>query len=287
MHHAPSVCRGCGEKKLLPILALGNLPASPGPDELVLCPQCKLVQTPVIAPWQLHFAEPSHAVRTSHAWHVRQLAGQVVATQKLKPTSFVIEIGSRDGCLLEYYQAAGIPVLGIDAEPGMAELARRKRGVPTLSKRFDRQLAEQLVGCSEPADVVHAHGVLSQATDLNALVSGLPLVLKDTGVAVIEVPYVRDLVERVDIRAVDNHCVSYFSLTSLSNLLSRHALVVHDAERVAVHPGTLRVFAGRQGFTSGRASKLIADEASAGIARPNYYVSLAEHVAGAHHAKVA
>ena len=47
----------------------------------------------------------------------------------------------------------------------------------------------------ECADIIHAHNVLAHVADLNGFVHGIQLLLKDDGLAVIEVPYVKDLVD--------------------------------------------------------------------------------------------
>jgi hypothetical protein len=234
-------------------------------DRLVHCPKCNLVQ-------RILAEEPATSTsRETVAWPARQLACQVIAYQKLRPTSLVIGIGSRDGRMLTDYQSAGIPVLGIEPAIKQAELARLEHGVPTLCRYFDKYLAAHLAGCGQQADVVHLHHVLPLIGNLDEFTAGLPIVLKDTGVAVIEVPYVRTMTERNELAARHHWQLSYFSLTSLSNLLGGHRMVVHDVERLA--DGSLRLFVGKQGQTSARVSTMLADEKSWGVDRPKSYLS--------------
>jgi hypothetical protein len=274
-----SGCRSCGEKSLKLILKCER-PATARPtgsdptlmvsqntdaDELFLCPRCALVQRVVVD------GSPMTAPCDSLNPPARQLIHQVIASQKLRPTSLVMAIGSRDGRLLGDYQAAGIPVLGIEPAVRLAELARLERGVPTLCRRFNKDLALQLVGCGQPADVVHLHHVLPLVADLDPVIAGLPVVLKDSGVAIIEVPYVKPLVERGELAAWHYSHLSYFSLTSLVRLLSRHTLVVHDVERVPEGSGGLRLFVGKRGETSTRVATLLADEKAWGVDRVASY----------------
>ena len=119
----------------------------------------------------------------------RQLTSRIMASQKLRPTSLVIEIASNDGYLLRNYLAAGIPVLGIEPAANVADVARREHRVPTLCRSFNGQLAAELAGCSQLADVVHVHNVLAcAASHPNDFVAGLRTLLQDTGVAVINAP---------------------------------------------------------------------------------------------------
>ncbi len=273
-----TTCRLCAETSLSsllkwdrPLAAIAQ-PGSPtrigvqsgDGDQLVHCPKCSLVQRIVIEPGASVSREPV-------AWPARQLACQVIAYQKLRPTSLVIGIGSRDGRMLTDYQSAGIPVLGIEPAVRQAERARLEYGVPTLCRSFDKYLAAHLAGCGQQADVVHLHHVLPLISDLDLFTAGLPIVLKDTGVAVIEVPYVRTMSERNELAARHHWQLSYFSLTSIMHLMGNHRLVVHDVERLT--DGSLRLFVGKQGQTSARVATMLADEKSWGVDRVSTYLA--------------
>jgi len=294
MHHVQPACRSCGEVSLTPILALGAMPLANRlltddqlatqepcyPLDLVLCQHCALVQiTETVPPEELfrHYVYFS-SFSDGMLRHARQLAGQIIASQKLRPTSLVIEIASNDGYLLQNYKQAGIPVLGIEPAVNIAEVARLEHGVPTLNKFFNQDLAAQLEGCGQQADVLHAHNVLAHVSDLNGFVAGLRTVLKDTGVAVIEVPYVKDLIDHVEFDTIYHEHLCYFSLTSLSRLFARHNLVVHDVERIAIHGGSLRLFVGKSGQSSERVQAMLAEEAAWGVDRAAFYLSFGQRV---------
>jgi hypothetical protein len=294
MHNVQSACRSCGEVRLKSILTLGNLPlanrlltedqlsaAEPSyPLELVLCPRCSLVQiTETVPPEELfrnyvYFSSFSEGMLR----HARQLTGQIMAAQKLRPTSLVIEIGSNDGYLLQNYQAAGIPVLGIEPAVNVARVAHDQNGVPTWCKFFGKDLATQLEGCGQQADVVHVHNVLAHVANLNGFVEGLRIVLKDTGIAVIEVPYVKDLIDKVEFDTIYHEHLCYFSLTSLAHLFEQHGLLVHDVERIPIHGGSLRLLVGKTGSSSVRVGKLLDEEAAWGVAKPEFYQSFGQRI---------
>lgn len=244
--------------------------AGPGSnEELAFCPNCTLVQR--VTPSNASSQHDTIPLTETAAWPARQLISQVIATQKLRPTSLVVQIGSRDGRLLADYQAAGIPVLGIEPAVKLAELARLEQGVPTLCRYFDEHLAVHLLACGQPADVVHLHGTLPLVAELDTFVAGLPILLKDTGVAVIEVPYVRAMLERGDLWSPRHRELSHFSLTSLTHLLTRHRLVIHDVERSTDGGSSMRLFVGKLGQTSARVTALLIEECGWGVDRPATY----------------
>jgi hypothetical protein len=157
----------------------------------------------------------------------------------------VIEIASNDGYLLQYYKRAGVPVLGIEPARNIAETAERF-GIPTLCEFFDAELAKTLIEDGRRADVVHANNVLAHVADLNGFVRGLHLLLKDTGVAVIEVPYVKDMIERHEFDTIYHEHLCYFSLTALNHLFRRHNLIIDNVKHLSIHGGTLRIYIRKQ-----------------------------------------
>jgi hypothetical protein len=250
------------------------------PLELVLCSSCALVQiTETVPPEELVRDDVDFSPHSNGAArHARQLTAQIIASQKLRPTSLVVEIASHDGARLQGYLQAEIPVLGIESAENFAKVARVQHGVPTLYRSFDKELAVQIEGCGQPADVVHVHHVLAQAPDLNGFVAGLWTLLKDSGVAVIEVPYVKDLIDRVAFDAIYHEHLCYFSLTSLVRLFGRHGLVVHDVERIAIQGGFLRLFVGRTGRSSEHVEDLLAKEKAWGVDRAAFYLGFGQRV---------
>ena len=61
----------------------------------------------------------------------------------LNEQSFVVEVASNDGYLLQYFVQRNVPVLGIEPAANVAKVAVEK-GVPTLVRFFGAQLAKEL-----------------------------------------------------------------------------------------------------------------------------------------------
>jgi SAM-dependent methyltransferase len=219
--------------------------------------------------------------------HAEELTQRLMIERDLSEESLVVEIASNDGYLLQYYRGAGIPVLGIEPAANVAKLAREKRGVPTLTNVFSRELAERLASRLQRADVLHAHNVLAHVTDLNGVVAGIGMVLKEQGVAVVEVPYVKDLIDHVEFDTIHHEHLCYFSLTALERLFLRNGLTVLDVERIPIHGGSLRVFAARAGQSSDRVIQLLAEERAWGVDRPEHYVNLRKLIIPIQQLKVA
>jgi len=194
-----------------------------------------------------------------------------------------VEIASNDGYLLQYYRDQGIPVLGVEPAVNIAAVAEEK-GIRTLCEFFGAELANRLVNGGERADVIHANNVLAHVPDLNGFVAGIATLLKDDGIAVIEVPYVRDMIDGLEFDTIYHEHLCYFSLTALNHLFARHGLVIHDAERTPIHGGSLRIYACRnrpgQQTPSEAVQKALNQEITRGVNQIDFYHSFSERVNG-------
>ena len=285
---SPSRCRSCDAPDLEVVLSLGrtplanalltreqlSLPESRYPLDLAFCSRCALVQiTETVPPAELfgdylYFSSYSDTMLR----HAQTLVERLAVERGLTGKGLVIEIASNDGYLLQYYRQRGIPVLGIEPARNVARVAE-ERGVPTLCDFFGLELASSLRHRGQQADVLHAHNVLAHVADLNGVVQGMESVLKDDGVVVVEVPYVKDLLDHCEFDTIYHEHLCYFSLTALDALFRRHGLVIQDVERIPIHGGTLRLFAGKAATAkpSRAVTSLLADEAGWGVGRVETY----------------
>ena len=188
-----------------------------------------------------------------------------------------MEIASNDGYLLQNYVERGIPVLGIDPAPGPAAAARQA-GIPVREDFFGREFAETLVAEGVRADVIHANNVLAHVADLQGIVDGIRTLLKDDGVAVIEAPYVRDLIDHCEFDTIYHEHLCYFSVTAVSRLFASHGLTLVDVRRLPTHGGSLRMFVQRTGVPSAAVLQLLAEEQALGLDRADYYRDFAARV---------
>ncbi|MFB3923205.1 MAG: class I SAM-dependent methyltransferase [Terriglobia bacterium] len=296
MSSATASCRSCGNSGLETVLALGptplanalltavqlNEPEGRYPLDLAFCPHCSLVQILETVPPETLFRNYLYFSSFSDTLlrHAEQIADRMTRDRSLGSSSLVLEIASNDGYLLQYYRRRGIPVLGIEPAENIARKAEEERGIRTLCDFFGKRLAEELRGRGELGDVLHANNVLAHVADLNGLVAGIRLVLKPNGVAVIEVPYVKEMLDRCEFDTIYHEHLCYFSLTALDRLFSRHGLTIENVERLPIHGGSLRIFAAPEGSAhrSPAVEGLLAEESAWGVAHPDSYRGFGQRV---------
>jgi SAM-dependent methyltransferase len=195
--------------------------------------------------------------------------------------SFVVEVASNDGYLLQYFVQRNVPVLGIEPAANVAKVAVEK-GVPTLVRFFGVELANQLAAEGRQADLVPGNNVLAQVPDLNDFVEGLKILLKPQGVLTLEFPHLLRLIEHNEFDTIYHEHFSYFSLLTTVRILEAHGLKVFDVEELSTHGGSLRVYAcraeDRTHQVEAAVEKLIAEEKRAGLASAVGYESFAQQV---------
>jgi SAM-dependent methyltransferase len=287
-------CRSCGSPNLAIFLSLGDLPLSDGflearqlvdnepryPLDVAFCSSCSLVQIlETVPPEELFGADYPYfsSFTDTLLRHSEANVTERIGERKLSGNSLVVELASNDGYLLQYYQAKGVPVLGIDPAPGPVAAARQK-GIDTLEAFFGIELAKKLAGDGRRADVIHANNVLAHVADTNGFVSGIAALLKDDGVAVIECPYVKDLIEHGEFDTIYHEHLCYFSVTALSALFNRHGLYITRVVPLSIHGGSLRVFVEKKNAPEQSVRDYLATEKKLGLDRMDYYADFSNRV---------
>jgi SAM-dependent methyltransferase len=291
------LCRFCGAGLQDTFVDLGMSPlceSYPAPADLnrgevyfplhvYVCGKCFLVQLEEYESPQNIFGEYAYFSSYSDSWlkHADNYCALMKSRFGLRGESFVVEVASNDGYLLQYFVQRNVPVLGIEPAANVAKVAVEK-GVPTLVKFFGTQLAEELVSAGRSADLVLGNNVLAQVPDLNDFVEGLKVLLKPEGVLTLEFPHLLKLIEHNEFDTIYHEHFSYFSLLTTVRLMEAHGLRVFDVEELASHGGSLRVFACRveakTHLVEPSVARLIEDEEQAGLGTIEGYMSFAKQV---------
>jgi SAM-dependent methyltransferase len=253
------------------------------PLHVWVCKRCFLVQVEEYVRPEGIFTEYAYFSSYSDSWldHMRLYADMITARLGLGPHSKVVELGSNDGYLLQYFVAKGIPVLGVEPARNVAQTAIA-RGVPTVTKLFGRQIAQELVAEGIQADLVCGANVLAQVPDVNDFVAGIELLLKPGGVATVEFPHLMRMMAENQFDTIYHEHFSYFSFLTAERIFAAHGLTLFDVDELPTHGGSLRIYARHEADTTQpvceRVLELRNREKSAGLDRLETYASFSEQV---------
>ncbi|OBK55379.1 class I SAM-dependent methyltransferase [Mycobacterium kubicae] len=285
-------CRLCDSDRMLSVLDLGatppcekilsadelDLPEQTFPLHLRLCQDCLLLQIPALITPEDTFTEYAYYSSYSDTWvqHAQDFVDQAAARLRLGPDSFMVEVASNDGYLLQHAVTKGIPCLGIEPSLNVGAAARQ-RGVPTVSEFLDRDVARRIRSEHRPANLVVANNVYAHIPDLRGFTSSLRDLLADDGWLSIEVHHALNLVCLGQFDTIYHEHFQYYTLFSATYALAQAGLAVVDVELLPTHGGSLRIWArpvqSAQAPTE-RVAKVLAIEEAAGLHRPEGYLQL-------------
>lgn len=247
-----------------------------------VCASCFLVQLPNVERPENIFTDYAYFSSFSESWlqHADRYTHRMRDELSLTSDSSVVEIASNDGYLLQFFSAAGVPVLGIEPAANVAAAAIEK-GVPTLVEFFGSALAQRLASEGKKADLLIGNNVLAHVPDLNDFVRGLKILLAPNGTITMEFPHLLNLIALNQFDTIYHEHYSYLSLLTVERVFAAHGLTVTDIDELETHGGSIRIHARHQEenrIVSDRVLAVRRKEADAGLDRVETYTSFDERV---------
>lgn len=252
------------------------------PLDVYFCEQCSLVQLLDVIDPEILFRDYIYVTGTSDtiAAHNVKYAQAVVDRLELGADDLVVEIASNDGSLLSCFQRHGVRTLGVEPATNIAQIARG-RGVETVNRFFDRETASDVREAHGAAMAVIGNNVFAHVDDSRGFLRGCRDLLADDGLVIIEAPYLREMIERMEYDTVYHEHLCYFSVTALRTLCESAGLSLVAVDRVPVHGGSVRMWAGRRERYpehSAQALEMIREEEALGLTSFARFEQFAAHV---------
>jgi len=248
-------CAGCDNNSFSIIYNFGEIPLAGSfpleadkndikkyPLSIVMCNDCKLVQTDTLIEPEVLFKDYRYVSSVGMQKHFNSYADWLVSKEGVKPINSVLEFGCNDGPLLDALRSRGIHnTIGIDPATNIVKLGREK-GLNIENDFFNSEFVVDN-RWENKFDYILASNTFAHITDINSVVKGVEQSLKKDGKFIIEVQYLVDLVDKFQFDFMYHEHLYYYTVTSLNHLLSKHGLKIIDVERVPIHSGSIRVIA--------------------------------------------
>jgi len=216
------------------------------PLEVCRCSNCGLVQLNhvISAPEMFEHYLYMTAMSKTMDVHLKEMAGTLIKKFNLKPGSMVIDVGGNDGTFLSHFESSGIRTLNMDPAKNLKVIAAKK-GVENYISYFGEKSSARVLKKYGSADVITGTNVFAHIDDLDDAFLGADMLLKPSGVLVMEFPYLVDLIEKNEFDTIYHEHLSYFLAKPLELILARHGLEIFDLERFDVHGGSIRLYVQR------------------------------------------
>lgn len=253
------------------------------PLEVYVCDNCFLVQLEEFESPENIFTDYAYFSSYSDTWlkHAKDYTDKMTRRFGLDNKSYVVEIASNDGYLLQYFVEKRVPVLGIEPAVNVANAARQK-GIPTEVCFFGEKAAEKLTDEGKSADLLLGNNILAHVPDLDDFLAGLKILLKPQGIITMEFPHLMRLIDEVQFDTIYHEHLSYFSFLTVEKVFDAHGLAIFDVEELSTHGGSLRAYACHKGDNTkginNRVSELRQKEINAGYTNINSYLNFSEKI---------
>lgn len=290
-------CRFCDKQLTHQFVFLGSSPLSNSflakeqlqkmepfyPLKVHVCDNCFLVQLEEFESPENIFSEYTYFSSYADTWlkHSKDYVDKMINFFGIDTGSYVVEIASNDGYLLQYFVEKEIPVLGIEPARNVAEVAKQK-GIPTEIVFFGTETAKRLASEGKYADLLLGNNVLAHVPALNDFVAGLKILLKPQGVITMEFHYLMRLIEETQFDTIYHEHFSYFSFLTVEKVFAAHGLAIFNVEELPTHGGSLRIYAKHAEDDtkpiSERVYELRQREIDSGYTDINHYLTFSEKV---------
>ncbi|WP_308257366.1 class I SAM-dependent methyltransferase [Pseudonocardia lacus] len=276
-------CRLCGSADLRSFLDLGATPpcesfltaeAAQAPEltyplHVRVCERCLLAQLPPLITPEETFTEYAYFASFSDSWvsHAARFVDGAVERLGLGPGSFVVEVASNDGYLLQHVVARGIRCLGIEPAVNVGAAAREK-GVPTRTAFLTPRTGADVRAEHGGADLVCLNNVYAHIPDVVGFTAGLRSLVADDGWVSIEVQHLLTLVQRTQFDTIYHEHFQYYTVLTAQRALASGGLTVVDVELLDTHGGSIRLWARPDevaGPPTARVAEVLAAERAAGL----------------------
>ena len=267
-------CYICSSTSLTNFLNLGNHPPPLNfvtkerlldrneafPLQVFFCSNCGLVQLGDAVDPKIMFKEYLYTsgISTAFRTHLESFTEKLVERFSPNKDDLVIDIASNDGTLLQFFKNSGLRVLGVEPS-NIADIAK-ENGIQTVNDFFNETVAKQILGTSGHAKIITITNAFAHIKDLDSLMNGIKILLKEDGVFVSESQYLVDIIEKLEYDTIYHEHLRYYCLKPLIQLFEKYNMEVFDCERISSHGGSIRVYASLKGkFTKSDNVKNIID----------------------------
>jgi hypothetical protein len=284
-----SVCRICGLHGLKNVLDLGSqpLPAEYGrtqdevldvfPLHMRICPQCGLGQLgEYVLPERIFHQDYPYLSSASSTWvkHAKDYAVSMQKSLNLDSDSLVVELASNDGYLLSAFQSLGIQVLGIEPADNVASIAR-DAGIPTLTKFFGAQTANEILASHGHPRLIVANNVFAHIPDMHDFTEGMAILADDQTIITIENPSFAVLFNRTLFDTIYHEHYSYLTAHSVKEVARTHGLDLVHVDQLPTHGGSNRYWLSRSSRIDETVSSTLEAELNAGLFDPSAWEAFA------------
>ena len=246
-------CRGCKSRDLRSVLDLGmqyivnfvddpKEKADKSPIHLVVCVNCRLVQLK-------HTVEPDRlfreffyysGVNTTMKEHLAALVDQARSIEPVKAGDYVVSIGENDGWMLSNFPR-NVNTVGIEPARNMMPQLR-KNCTLAINDYFSDIAVSVLKEHRIKAKHIYAISMFYDINEPEEFLDNIKEVLDKNGIFVIQMNYLKTMMENVAVDNILHEHLTFYSIQSLEPILTRCKLKIFHVSINDINGGSIRIY---------------------------------------------
>ncbi len=244
------VCRLCNSKKLKKIYSFKKNPI--GDDytklptknklfnlDLNRCLKCKFVQLSNVIDPKKVYGEYLYVTKTSLGLqnHFYNLGKKLIRQKIVNQNSKILEIGSNDGTLLEFFHKKSSLIIGVDPAAHLFQ----NNNIKNIKGLFSYELSQKILKRYGNFDTIIANNVIANIDNLKDIFKGIDEILSKDGHLIIETFALYGILKNNLIDNIYHEHLSYFSIKTFQKFAKNYDLSLKSVEFLKVKGGSLRL----------------------------------------------
>ena len=172
--------------------------------------------------------------------HFTNVAKLLKKKFQLNKSHKILEIGSNDGVLLKPLMDLSLNVIGIEPAINISKIAKEK-GCNVINDYFNEKNAQKYFK-NQKFDLVISNNCFAHIDDIHSIVKGTKDILKEDSYFIIEVHYLKNLIDELQYDFIYHEHLYYYSLNALHNLFKQFNMSIIDFNEIDIHSGSIRVY---------------------------------------------
>lgn len=291
-----SHCRVCSGRDIATVFSLAPTPAEDQfvteaersvpqkcyPLDLALCRQCGYLHLSHILNPELSYPNYTYVSKVTLGLsnHYQDYADDLIGRFGLPQSSFVVDLGSNDGTMLEAFKSRGMSVLGVEPGTAVAKIAN-DAGVPTLNTFFTDETVRRIKAEHSAPALVTANYMYANIDDLHSFTKNVAELLDPAGLFSVQTGYHPEQMKIKMFDYIYHEHFSYFTIQVLARLFEQCGLSLLYAEKTSAKGGSVRVVAQKKGGRRPEdksVSNLITEERASGMDKVDTYLNFAKDI---------
>ena len=257
-------CRLCNSKNIYKLFELCKSPLANNlakslnqsinslkfPLNIMKCTKCHHVQLEHVVNQKKLYDQYLYMTGISKNFrnHFKEYSNKIISRFKQSNNLKVLEIGSNDCTLLDFFKLKKCKTVGIEPAKNLYKLTNKKHKI--INDYYNSKTNKILKNHYGKFDLIIANNVFAHIDNLKSVFILLSSIMHNQSLIVFEVSYLLDVIKKRLFDTIYHEHLDYHSISPLLPFFKKYKLKIIDIKNIESHGGSIRLFVSK--LTSNR-----------------------------------